>query len=148
MWIQALTSRTMPENWRDYLAEELADWADKGIIVQPHSLPVLEKWILAKAKRRGTLPVGYPESDPGTRPEPFGDLARQYPSSLAIVDPETAGFDREGQIIHQVTTPEFRAKVQEALEQLDPKVAAWWWSTSGLQPGGGRFRLARTFGQC
>ena len=123
MWIQALTSRTMPENWRDYLAEELADWADKGIIVQPHSLPVLEKWILAKAKRRGTLPVGYPESDPGTRSEPSGKLARQYPALLAIVEPEKAGFDRGSQIVCQETSPEFRVKVQQAIELLNPAIA-------------------------
>jgi hypothetical protein len=127
-WIQGLTAQTMPENWRDYLAEELADWEDKGIIVQPHSLPVLEKWILAKAKRRGTLPAGYPASDPGTSPDRFADLARQYPSSVVIVDTETAGFDRDSGVVYQETSPEFRAKVQRALELLNPEVAAWWQS--------------------
>jgi hypothetical protein len=127
-WIQALTAQTMPENWRDYLADELADWEDKGIIVQPHGLPVLEKWILAKAKRRGTLPLGYRASEPGMVADRFADLARVYPSSVAVADTEMAGFDRDSRVVFQETSPEFRAKVQRALELLDPEVAAWWQS--------------------
>jgi hypothetical protein len=66
LWAHAMTDRAMPGDWRDRLADFLADWTDEqGTIVEDQSLPVLFDWVAALGRQRGVLPkdpnVVYPE---------------------------------------------------------------------------------------
>ena len=84
----------MPDNWRDLLLDELADWEEQGVLVPSESLPVLERWIVKLARHRGTLPVDDPGSESGALTDRFENLVVANRSAVAIVAGGEAELNR------------------------------------------------------
>ena len=139
-WVDELLQRQLPDNWREQLRDYLAEQEPKGYRIEPENLPPLEDWIHDWAEYRGLLPTtggevaARMESD--ATDQPF--VMAFTPNASGPPDPGGApiapaatfanGFEVAGP--GPEVTASFKAKVQQALDILDPRVGNWWQANS------------------
>ena len=139
-WVDELLQRQLPDNWREQLRQYLAEQEPKGYRIEPENLAPLEDWIHDWAEYRGLLPttggeaIARTESDATDQPfvMAFAPNASGPPApGGAPVAPAATfanGFEVAGP--GPEVTASFKAKVQQALEVLDPRVGNWWQANS------------------
>jgi hypothetical protein len=137
-FLAVLFRARLPADWRQRWHEFVADQASAGYVVEPGSVRELEEWIEAWAGFCELLPVpsqlAQAESTAADRPfiihvtpdvsgpgPPNDDSAA--PAAVFADDIEVAGPGPN-------VTSSYKAKVQRALDILEPNVARWWQSNS------------------
>ncbi len=138
-FLAALFQGRLPGDWREQFHTFLTEQQYRGFTVDPHSAGELEAWIEAWARDCNLLPQQGPRATLfGGSPlmlaafHPPADESVALDSSTSESTPESTLNDQGVELAGPgpETTESFRAKVQKALEILDPNVARWWRANS------------------
>jgi len=142
-WVNNLLQRHLPPDWRTRLSDYLALWESEGFRLVGQSASSLEKWIEDWARFRRLLPLtteAFLVAASGTtvvRPRQRAIRDNAPPRSTKIevlsvaapTEKPPAAVGKDGVELAgdgSETSESFRAKVQLALEILDPEVGEWW----------------------
>jgi len=144
-WAREAVSRGLAPDWREQLESHLATWEAKGYRLADESRPVLEGWIeswaayLAPMRAQRMATVGQAEVRDHAVKLSVVTVATQRKGPVKPTQPPkqapppapgpTPTLREDGLVIAgpgPETTTSFRAKVQFALELIDPATASWW----------------------